>query len=204
MTLSVGLERNRRLTLDDIVDHRAYEREREAFRLHVRARKEARRVQVGELITFTFECADTVRFQVQEMARAERLLRDEQIQAELDTYNPLIPDARSLSATMFVELTTPDALRKWLPRLVGIERCVRLEPNGAEPVGAVLEEAHEAQLTRDDITASVHYLRFVLDRAQQAAFGVGSTRLVIDHPSYQHSTTLSARTVAELGGDLAG
>jgi hypothetical protein len=200
----VYLERNRPLTLDDIVDHRAYERERDSFRLHVRARKNARRVQVGELITFSFECADTIRFQIQEMARAERLLRDEQIQTELDTYNPLIPDAGTLSATMFVELTTAEALRHWLPLLVGVERSVRLELSTGEHVAAALEAAHEAQLTRDDVTASVHYLRFELGPSQRAAFSSSPVQLTVAHPHYRHSTTLGAPTVAELGQDLAG
>ena len=100
------LYKNRKLTLHDISGQRAYERERAEFRAHVRARKDRRRVQVGDLVTLMFECADTVRYQIQEMARAERLMRDDQIQTELNTYNPLIPGPGQLSTTMFIELTT--------------------------------------------------------------------------------------------------
>jgi hypothetical protein len=80
-----------KLTLDDIADLRAYEREREAFREQVIALKKRRRVGVGPFVTFVFENRETIRFQIQEMARVERILTDEGIQTELDTYNPLIP-----------------------------------------------------------------------------------------------------------------
>src|SRR5256886_6794344 len=116
-----------KLTVDDIVDLRAYERERDAFRDRVIALKKVRRVSVGPLVTLLFENRDTIRFQIQEMARAERMLRDEQIQGELDVYNPLIPEPGQLSATLFIELTSKDELMEWLPKLVGIERVVQIE-----------------------------------------------------------------------------
>ena len=81
------------LTLDDIADQRAYERERDAFRAEVIAAKKLRRVSVGPVITLTFENRLTMRFQVQEMARAEKMVTDEQIQHELDVYNRLLPAA---------------------------------------------------------------------------------------------------------------
>src|SRR5439155_13213199 len=105
-------------------------------------------------------------------ARAERMLRDEQIQDELDIYNPLIPDAGELSATLFVELTTQDELREWLPRLVGIERMVELLIGEVDPevIRGGVDEAHAAQLTRDEVTATVHYVRFRLTPAQVERF----------------------------------
>src|SRR3954447_15301028 len=135
-----------KLTLADIVDLRAYEREREEFRGRVMAEKKVRRVAVGPIVTMVFENRDTVRLQIQEMARAERMLRDEQIQEELDTYNPLIPGAGELSATLFVELTTPDELREWLPKLVGIERAIELIVGDAdaEVVRCEVDETHAA------------------------------------------------------------
>ena len=140
----------RPLTLDDIADQRAYERERDAFRRDVIAHKKVRRVTVGPVITLTFESRMTMRFQVQEMARAERMTTDEQIQHELDVYNRLLPVPGELSATLFLELTTEDDLRTWLPRLVGIERSVVLEI-GEGPqlriVRSVPDQEHESQLT---------------------------------------------------------
>jgi hypothetical protein len=197
-------ERNRRLTVDDIADLRAYERERADFGAHVRARKARRRVPVGDLVTFTFECADTVRYQIQEMARVERLLRDEQIQSELDAYNPLIPLPGQLSATMFIELTSKIDLMHWLPLLVGVERCVSLRLPDGSRVKAIVDEAHDANLTRDDVTSSVHYLRFEFTDEQVGAFRSGPVNLSVEHDNYHESATLSADTITELSGDLVG
>src|SRR3982751_1121738 len=124
-----------KLTLDDIVDLRAYERERDEFRQHIIDLKKRRRVGVGPIVTLVFENRDTIRFQIQEMARAERMLRDDQIQTELDVYNPLIPEAGELSATLFVELTSKDELMQWLPKLVGIERSVELVIGATDDAG---------------------------------------------------------------------
>ena len=115
-----------KLTLDDISDLRAYERERDDFREQIIELKKAGAFALGPLVTFVFENRDTVRFQIQEMARVERILTDEAIQTELDIYNPLIPEANQLTATLFVELTSKDELQEWLPKLVGIERRVGL------------------------------------------------------------------------------
>ena len=87
--------------------------------------KQRRRIALGDLMTIVFENTDTMRFQVQEMARAERMLSDEQIAHEVETYNELIPDAGELSGTLFIELTDDAALREWLPKLVGIEHARR-------------------------------------------------------------------------------
>ena len=110
------------LTLDDIADQRAYERERDDFRAQVIALKQLRRISVGPVISMAFENRLTMRFQVQEMARAEKMVTDAQIQHELDVYNKLLPEPGELSATLFLELTTEQELRTWLPKLVGVER----------------------------------------------------------------------------------
>jgi hypothetical protein len=198
------LDHNRKLTLDDIADLRAYERERDAFRRHVRARKERRRIPVGDFVTFTFECADTIRFQIQEMARVEKLLRDDQIQTELDAYNPLIPVPGTLSATMFIELTSKIDLQHWLPKLSGIERTARFELADGSSVAGRLDEGHESQLTRDDITSSVHYLRFEFTPAQVEAFAAGPAVLAVDHENYRARNRLGEAPQAELLGDLRG
>ena len=120
-------------------------------------------------MTLVFECFDTVRFQVQEMARAEKIISDEAIQVELDIYNRLLPGRGELSATLFIELTSDDALREWLPRLVGIERQLGFSIDG-ELVASVPEAAHAAALTRETVTPAVHYVRFGFTEAQVAAF----------------------------------
>lgn len=196
-----------KLTLADIADLRAYERERADFRAHVIALKKRRRVHVGPVVTLVFENRDTIRFQIQEMARVEKLITDEAIQGELDTYNTLIPERGQLRATLFVELTDDDQMREWLPKLVGIERSVALRA-GVGDEGRLLraepEGAHAEQLTRDEITASVHYVCWELTAEDVAAVEAGPVALVIDHPAYQEATELSAATTAELLEDLRG
>jgi hypothetical protein len=192
------------LTLDDIADARAYERVREAFRASIIELKKKRRVHVGPVATLLFENRDTIRFQVQEMVRAERILTDEGVQHELDTYNPLIPEPGHLSATLFLELTDEWQLREWLPRLVGIERHVVLRLSGGGEVRCTVEEAHEAMLTREEVTASVHYVRFELTPSEVEAFAAGPVKVAFDHFQYEHEATLSDDGHAELLRDLRG
>lgn len=193
------------LTLDDIVDQRAYERERDEFRRHVIALKRLRRVGVGPFVTLVFENRDTVRFQIQEMARVEKIITDEGIQAELDVYNPLIPQAGQVSATLFIELTDKGGLMEWLPKLVGIETEVELRlGDGGRRVRCRVDEDHLRQLTRAEITASVHYVHFDLDPDEVAAFEAGPVTLAVTHPAYQHEVELGEATRAELLGDLRG
>ena len=194
------------LTIDDISDLRAYEREREGFRAHVIALTRLRRVGVGPFLTLLFENRDTIRFQIQEMARIEKLITDEAIEAELAAYNPLLPDPGHLSATLFIELTSKDELTEWLPKLVGIERAVELrlgEGSDTVRVPSIPEASHEAQLTRDDITSSVHYVRFALDNTHARRLLDGPATLASVHETYQHETSLGDETRASLAADLA-
>jgi hypothetical protein len=192
------------VTLADVLDLRAYERVREDYRARIIARKRERRVALGPFMTVVFECFDTVRFQVQEMARAEKIISDEAIQVELDIYNRLLPAPGELSATLFIELTSDGALREWLPRLVGIERQLGISMDG-EVVASVPEAEHAAALTRDAVTPAVHYLRFGFAESQVAAFeDAGEVALVATHPDYEASTDLTAAVRRELLGDLLG
>ncbi len=192
------------LTLADVLDLRAYERVREDYRARVIARKRNRRVALGPIMTLVFECLDTVRFQVQEMARVEKIISDEGIQVELDIYNRLLPGERELSATLFIELTSEEALREWLPRLVGIERRIAFD-FGGDRVASVPEEQHAAALTRESVTPAVHYLRFGFTEAQVAAFGdAAEVALISTHPAYEARTVLAPVVRAELLSDLLG
>ena len=190
-----------KLTLDDIADLRAYEREREEFRDRIIALKRVRRIAVGPIVTLVFENRDTIRFQIQEMARAEKLITDEQIQTELDVYNPLVPEPGRLTATLFVELTSKDELVEWLPKLVGIERSLVLR-FGDDRVASTVDEAHAEQLTREEITASVHYVRFELTPEQVDRFAANEVILAVEHENYRHETTLSPATTQSLLDDL--
>jgi len=196
------------LTPADILDLRAYERVRDDFRRRVMARKRLRRIGAGPIMTLVFECVDTVRFQVQEMARVEKIISDEGIQGELDVYNRLLPAPGELSATLFIELTSEEDLRRWLPRLVGIERSVGFEVGGGtagtDLVLSVPEATHGEALTRDSITPAVHYLRFPFPEAVVGRFATGPVALVVRHPEYQARTELSEATRLELLADLEG
>ncbi len=192
-----------KLTLEDISDLRAYERERPEFRTHVSALKRCRRIALGPVVTVLFENRDTVRFQIQEMARVEKLTTDEAIQIELDTYNPLIPQPGWLCATLFLELTTDAEVREWLPKLVGIERSIVLRTAGGTEIRSSPEAQHETQLTRDTATTAVHYLVFPCSPEQVAALVHGPVTLGCDHRAYPQVVELSAATLAELVGDLA-
>ena len=197
------------LTLDDIADQRAYERERDEFRRQVIAAKKVRRVTIGPVITLTFESRLTMRFQIQEMARAEKMVSDQQIQHELDVYNRLLPSPGELSATLFLELTSEAELRRWLPALVGVERSAELRigsGDAVEVVSSTPEADHDSLLTREETTAAVHYVRFRLNPAQVEAFVRGPVTLAINHPSYPEGSpgvVLSDATRAELASDLS-
>jgi hypothetical protein len=194
------------LTLADISDLRAYERERESFRAEVIALKRVRRVPIGPIVTVVFENRTTVRFQVQEMARAEAMRTDEQIEAELAVYNPLVPGPGEVTATLFVELRSDEELRHWLPAPVGIKRSVLLRvgaPDEPFEARATVDPAHAAQLTREETTASVHYLHFELPDAARARFAGGPVAIVVDHPQYAHETVLGDATRASIVGDWA-
>jgi len=198
------------LLLEDIADARAYERERESFRTAIIELKKKRRVHVGPVVTLVFENRDTLRFQIQEMARAERLLSDQAIQTELDTYNPLVPGPGELSASLFIELTNRAEMEHWLLRLVGIENSVRLEitphnrPGGPEVVPCLVDEAHAANLTRAHTTAAVHFVQFSFTPAQVDDFRSGEVAVAIGHPEYLERTVLGPATRDSLAEDLLG
>jgi hypothetical protein len=191
------------LTLEDVLDLRAYERVRHDYRALVIARKRNRRIGLGPVMTLVFECLDTVQFQIQEMARAEKIISDEGIQTELDIYNRLLPSRGELSATLFIELTSDESLREWLPKLVGIERQVGMAV-GDDLVTSTPEAQHAAALTRETVTPAVHYVRFPFSPAQVDGFadtGV-EVALVSTHPQYEARTILSPEVRSELLGDL--
>ncbi len=188
-----------KLTLGDIQNIIDYERNRPAFRQQIIALKKTRRVPVGDVITLVFENRDTMRFQVQEMARAERMTEDAQIQAELDAYNPLIPEERSLSATLLVDITAEHLIKPTLDKLVGLHRTVALAVNGAR-IAAAFDPAQFS----DDRISAVQYISFHLTEQQRAEFldPAVDARIVIDHPSYQHNAPLTGAVREALMHDL--
>ncbi len=191
----------RALQLSDIVDVRAYERTRDDYRRQIIELKKRRRVSVGPFVTLLFESRETIRFQIQEMARVEKLVSDEAIEGELRAYNPLIPEPGCLSATLFIELTSDEGLREWLPKLVGIERSVELV-FGDTVVPCIPEAGHEraAHPRRGHRSGALHPVG--ARPAQVEQFAAEPVTLRVHHPDYDETQALSAETVAELLGDL--
>jgi hypothetical protein len=191
-----------KLTLNDILDSRAYERVRDEFRSRVMEIKRRRRIHLGTIITLMFESRDTMQLQIQEMIRVEHINTDAGVEDELRAYNPLIPEPGQLCATMFIELTSDDQLREWLPKLAGIERAVEIQLGDGSIVIGHLDAQHEASLTRENVTAAVHYLYFDFTPEQVEEFARGNCKVVISLPAYREEQYLLDSTVQELLGDL--
>ena len=194
----------RKLTIDDILDLRAYERVRDESRAEVIELKKLRRITLGPVLTLMFENRVTMRSQIHEMIRAEKVMRDEQVMEELQAYNPLIPEAGQLSATLFIELVNEDEIREWLPKLVNIESSIVIRLSDGSEISSITEEAHAEQLTRDYVTAAVNYVRFELTSEQIEKFALNGAEIASDHPAYRQSVALQPSTVTELLSDLWG
>lgn len=193
---------SRKLTMSDIMDHREYERIREVRQKEVFEIKRRRRIALGTMITVMFENRQTMQAQIQEMLRVEKVLTDDGVLEELKAYNPLIPEKGQLSATLFIELTTDAQVREWLPKLVGIERAIAIKLSNGEVVNAIVEEGHAEQLTRENVTAAVHYIRFEFTPHQIDEFAKGEAQLISVLSNYIESTELAQYTVSELLIDL--
>jgi hypothetical protein len=176
-----------------------YERERDDFRKHILAIKAPRRVIVGDNLTFLFENRDTVRYQVQEMLRVERITEPAAIAHEVATYNELVPGRDELRATLLIEFEDAAERAVMLRALVGLESHVKLEIDGCDPCAAVFDER---QMSPDKIS-SVHYIRFPLGKERAAALrGGAAAEVVTDHPRLSARTALSAVQRAALADDL--
>jgi hypothetical protein len=193
---------NRKLRLEDIADLRAYERERATFRASMIEVKRLRRVAIGDLLTVMFENRDTMRLQIQEMIRAEKLVTDEGVMEELKVYNPMIPNPGQLCATLFLELTSEEQVREWLTKLAGLENSIFIQLSDGSKIRGTIDAQHAAGLTRPDVTAAVHYLTFEFTPEQVEQFAFGPVSVVCDQPNYLQMADLLESTKTELLTDL--
>ncbi len=193
-----------RITRDSLMTLEAYARERMQFRARVMAHKKDRTLHLGEHLTLIFEDELTVRYQVQEMLRVERIFEEAGIQDELNAYNPLIPDGANWKATMLIEYPDVEERSRMLARLIGIEDRVWVQVEGHARVYAIADEDLERE--NADKTSAVHFLRFELDRAMAAATKRGARLAVgVDHPQYRAAIDdLPAASRSSLAGDLNG
>jgi len=180
----------------------AYARERTDFRARVIEHKKHRTVQLGDSVTLIFEDELTIRYQIQEMLRVERIFEEQGIQDELETYNPLVPDGRNFKATMMLEYVDPEERQRWLAKLIGIEDKVWIQVRGFERVWAIADE--DLARENEQKTSSVHFLRFELTdaMAQVLKSGLGLS-IGIDHPQYRAILEVSAAVCDALIKDLA-
>ena len=189
---------------DSLLTLEAYARERAAFRARVLAHKRNRTVHLGEHVTLLFEDELTIRYQIQEMLRIEKMFEDAGIQQELDAYNPLIPDGCNLKATMLVEYEDADARREALARLRGIEDAVWVRVAGFAPVPAIADEDLDRE--NDTKTSAVHFVRFELTPPMIAAFKSGvAVAMGVDHPNYRAEVDAISPVVQDsLAADFSG
>jgi len=181
----------------------AYAKARKDFRSKVIAHKKDRTAHLGEHVTLIFEDELTIRYQVQEMLRVERIFEEQGIQDELDAYNPLIPDGRNLKATMMIEYEDEAERRAALAKLRGVEDKTWVRVEGCQKVYAIADEDLERET--EEKTSSVHFLRFELTAEMAAAMKYGVTvAMGIDHPHYSAALDpIPAPMRASLAADLA-
>ena len=180
----------------------AYAKQRKDFRAKVMEHKRRRSLPLGDHVTLLFEDELTIRYQIQEMLRIERIFEDAGIREELDAYNPLIPDGSNLKATMMIEYPDPAERQRMLALLKGVEDRVWLQVEGCERVYAIADEDLERENERK--TSSVHFLRFELSDEMRKALKYGvALAMGVDHPEYRATLeSVPSEIRTSLAGDL--
>jgi len=190
------------ISKESLLSLEAYARQRDAFRAKVMEHKKLRTVHLGEHVTLQFEDELTIRYQVQEMLRIERIFEDQGIQGELDAYNPLVPDGGNWKATLLIEYPDADERKRMLARLKGIETQVWIRVQGLDPVHAIADEDLERE--NEEKTSSVHFLRFELAAPMRDALRRGASLAIgVEHPGYRASVEVAPEVRAALIADLA-
>ncbi len=183
----------------DILDLGDYERRRDEIRAAAIAARKLHRVTVGANVILSFENRETLTYQIHEMLRTERIAKEPEVLHEIDTYSELLPAPNELSATMLIEFPVKEERDVRLVELLGLERHLRIEFEGAGSASATFDQR---QIDVERIS-SVQFVRFSLSALQVAALrGSAAVTVVSDHPHYTHSTAISAATIDALVADL--
>jgi len=190
------------LTREDLWSLEEYAQRRQDFRAEVMAHKKNRQLALGENARLYFEDATTIRYQIQEMLRIERVFEAEGIQEELDAYNPLIPDGHNWKATFMIEFGDPVERAQRLAEMIGVETQVWLQVGDHSRIVPIADEDLERET--EEKTSSVHFMRFELSSEQIAALKAGEPLYAgIDHPAYTIEKFLVADGIsASLTSDL--
>jgi hypothetical protein len=192
----------KKLSRPDLMSLEQYASERTRLRSEVIAHKQVRNVQVGPNMTWCFEDYITIRYQILEMLRAERIFESDGIQGELDAYNPLIPDGGNWKVTLLLEFPDPDERRVALEKLMGVEDRCWIRVSEMERVFAIADE--DMERTNDEKTSAVHFLRFELSPSMVEAMKSGASLSIgVDHDNYRHvQSPLPASIRDSLARDL--
>ena len=188
---------------DSLMTLEAYAKARPALRAEVIEHKKIRTVQLGNHVSLLFEDEMTLRYQVQEMLRIEKIFEEEGIQSELDAYNPLVPDGSNFKATMLIEYTNEVERKAALAKLIGIEDRLFIQVEGQTRAYAIADEDLERE--NAEKTSAVHFVRFELTQSMKDALKGGAQMMLgCDHPNYPaHLEELPQETLASLLKDLS-
>ena len=189
------------ITPDSLMSLEAYSKWRKVHKPEVIAHRKLRSVQLGEHLNLQFESETTIRYQIQEMLRIEKIFDDEGIQGEIEAYAPLVPDGSNWKATMLIEYPDPHERKRELARLIGVEDRLFVEVEGHPRVYAIADEDLERE--NDEKTSAVHFVRFGFGDAQRQAIRAGAAvKLGCDHRNYPAHVAIPPETLASLAGDL--
>jgi hypothetical protein len=189
------------ITRDSLMTLEAYTKYRKAHKADIIAHRRRRSVALGEHMTLQFEDEQTIRYQIQEMLRVEKIFEEEGIQGEIDAYAPLVPDGSNWKATMLIEFPDPHERKRELARLIGVEDRLFVEVEGHPRSYAIADEDLERE--NDEKTSSVHFVRFEFTPAAREAVRAGAAvKLGCDHTNYPAHVTIAPEALALLAGDL--
>jgi len=191
------------ISAESLLTLEAYAKQRPTIRADIIKHKKTRSVQLGNHVTLLFEDEKTIRYQVQEMLRIEKIFEEEGIQSELDAYNPLVPDGSNFKATMLIEYGNEVERRAALAKLIGIEDRLFVEVEGQPRVYAIADEDLDRE--NDEKTSAVHFVRFELTAKMKDVLKGGAQMMLgCDHPNYPaHIEELPQETLASLISDLS-
>ena len=189
------------ITPDNLMSLEAYTKFRKAHKADIMAHRKLRSVLLGEHINLQFESETTIRYQIQEMLRIEKVFEEEGIVQEIEAYAPLVPEGSNWKATMMIEYPDINERKRELARLIGVEDRLFVEVEGQARVYAIADEDLDRE--NDEKTSAVHFVRFELTPAMCAAVKAGANvKLGCDHTNYPAHISIAAETLASLAGDL--
>ena len=189
------------ITPDNLMSLEAYSKYRKTNKPNILAHRKLRSVHLGENMTLQFESEMTVRYQIQEMLRIEKIFEEDGILQEIEAYAPLVPEGSNWKATMLIEYPDENERRRELARLIGVEDRMFIEVEGHARVYAIADEDLDRE--NDEKTSAVHFVRFELDNAMRKAVLAGAgVKLGCDHTNYPAHTSIAPETLASLAADL--